>query len=137
MIFVCSDDNGNSDGRLFFLDNEGRMTFSVCIPSARPSAGEVGGVEYVSTSSDILGRQIYSSVIIGQVSNTAGKLVSLLIPKCLDTLYVSASGLDRSLPDNSDVVAATLMADTCFDGTVYTRIFVSSTVEHRHRTFSR
>jgi hypothetical protein len=25
-----------------------------------------------------------------------------------------------------------LMADTGFDGTVYTRILVSSTVEHRH-----
>lgn len=43
------------------------MTFSVGIPFA----GEVGGVEYVSTSSDISGRQIYcgrSSVIIGQRS---------------------------------------------------------------------
>lgn len=45
-MFVCSDDNDdNSDSRLFFLDNEGRITFSVGMPSARPSAGEVGGVE--------------------------------------------------------------------------------------------
>lgn len=71
-MFVCSDDNDdNSDSRLFFLDNEGRITFSVGMPFARPSAGEVGGVEYVSISSDISGCQIYrgrSAVIIGRRS---------------------------------------------------------------------
>lgn len=59
-MLVCTDDNDsdddNSDGRLFLLDKDGRITFSASVGEwAIPSSntGEDGGVEYVSTSSDI------------------------------------------------------------------------------------
>jgi hypothetical protein len=57
-MLVCRDDNDsdddNSDGRLFLLDKDGRITFSVGeLAISSSNTGEDGGVEYVSTSSDI------------------------------------------------------------------------------------
>lgn len=58
-MLVCRDDNDrdedDSDSRLFLLDKDGRITFSVgeSAISSRRNTGEEGGVEYVSNSSII------------------------------------------------------------------------------------
>ena len=109
-MLVCSDDNDsdddNSDARLFFLDNDGRIMLSA---STSTNTGEDGGVEYVSTSSDIPWRLQAVNFGISDQGN-AGKFSPLILD--VFALYILPSlGLFlcgckshvSSHPDNTDL----------------------------------
>ena len=110
-MLVCSDDNDsdddNSDARLFFLDNDGRIMLSAS-PSST-NTGEDGGVEYVSTSSDIPWRLQAVNFGISDQGN-AGKfsplifnVFALYILPSLGLFLCGCKSHIPSHPDNTDL----------------------------------
>jgi len=105
-MLVCSDDNDrdedNSDGRLFLLDKDGRIMFSVgesAISSPSSNTGEDGGVEYVSNSSTIFCQAASSQLLRYMSGEIIEEMLGSLFPLIpnVPTLYISTMSFTVSV----------------------------------------